>query len=495
MSSIVRMLFRPRGWRGLAAAVAIAIALVFVQTPSAFACEISISPSDGEPTAGEQEQVVVTVIQTHKTCVTPIEDTIIQFENLNIVSEGDWQDIDGGHEKELMVSFTQPGEATLTIIRECSKGGDTAVATFNVQPATLPTGTSDNQPPPSSDPTASSQSAALLATTPTPIPGTSTLTPVTSAGTDGGTTSSGTTSTMSSKTSDLGSQIVKTLEEPKTIAVAMLLAVAAFGYIRGYQRLRRIVMLVSLGYLGFYIGGCLCPLGAVQNLALSGTTLKAAFLVTLALPLVATLLLGRLYCGWVCPAGALQEIVHSEKNATTVPPGLHRWLKYLKYVALVALIAAVRLAGEPVFERWDPFRLAWDLDGTLIPLMALGAIIIASVFIYRPWCRYLCPMGAVFALASRFSLLRLAPESSCVGCKLCVKNCASQSLAVDGETKRVTIDHGECMSCGACRSVCRKEGLCLSPRLSLKKTGERRSDAKNTPTAPERIGHPASEVG
>jgi ferredoxin len=489
------MFFRLRGLTGAAAAVVVAVVLVFVQASSAIACEISISPSDGEPTVGEQEQVVVTVIQTHKTCITPIEDTIIQFENLNIVSEGDWQDIDGGHEMELMVSFTQPGEATLTVIRECSKGGDTAVATFNVQPAALATETSDNQPSPSYDPTASPQTAAPLAATPTPIPGTSRLTPVTSPSTSSGTTSSRTTSTTSSKTNDLGSQIVKTIKEPKTIAVAVLLAVAAFGYVRGYQRLRRIVMLVSLGYLGFYIGGCLCPLGAVQNLALSGTTLKVAFLVTLALPLVATLLLGRLYCGWVCPAGALQEIVHSEKNATTVPPGLHRWLKYLKYVALVALIAAVRFAGEPVFERWDPFKVAWDLDGALTPLFMLGAIIVASVFIYRPWCRYLCPMGAIFALASRFSLLRLAPESSCVGCKLCVKNCASQSLAVDGETKRVTIDHGECMSCGACRSVCRKEGLCLSPRLSLKKTGDRRSGVENTPMAPERIGRPASEVG
>jgi len=472
MLAIISAVSRSRRWLITAMVVGIVGVLTLLQVSPALACEISINPSSGEPSVGDQQQVVVTVIQTHRTCITPIEETSIQAENLDIVSEGAWREIEGGHEKELAISFTQPGEATLTVIRECSKGGDTAVATFDVQPAASPTAPT-GQPSPTPDPTTPPESVA----------------PSSSA-----TVKSGASGTPSGGTSDIASQIVSALKDPKTIGTVVLLAMATFAYLRGYQRLRRVIMLVSVGYLGFYIGGCLCPLGAIQYLVLSGTTLKVAFLVTLAIPLLATLLFGRLYCGWVCPAGGLQEIIHSEKNAITVPPPLHRWLKYLKYVALVSLVALVALAGEPVFENWDPFKVAWNLRGPLVPLAMLAAIMVTSAFIYRPWCRYLCPMGAIFAVAARLSLLRLVPEASCVGCQLCARNCSAQSLAVDKETKRVFIDQEECMSCGACRSVCRKEGIHLSVPSPIRwLTAWRPSVGKARPT-PETIGRPAREA-
>lgn len=461
-----------RRWLITAILVAIVGLLALLRVSPALACEISINPSTGEPSVGDQQQVVVTVIQTHRTCITPIEETFIQPENLSIVSESAWQEIEGGHEKELAVTFSEPGEATLTVVRECSKGGDTAVATFDVQAVGSPS-TPTGQPSPSLSPT----------TPPEPVaPSSSTA------------VKSETTGTSSHRTSDIGSQVVRALKDPKTIGTIVLLAVATFAYLRGHQRLRRVVMLVSVGYLGFYIGGCLCPLGAVQNLVLSGTTLKVAFLVTLAIPLAATILFGRLYCGWVCPAGGVQEIVHSEKNAVTVPLPLHRWLKYLKYVALASLVALVGLAGEPVFERWDPFKVAWDLGGPLVPLTLLAAIIVTSAFVYRPWCRYVCPMGAIFALAARLSLLRLVPEASCVGCKLCSRNCGTQSLAVDKGTNRVIIEQGECMSCGACRSTCRKGGIRLGVPSPIQALMAWRPGVDKAPASPETIGRRAREA-
>jgi NosR/NirI family nitrous oxide reductase transcriptional regulator len=437
--AILGGLLRHRWLAGLSAVGVVAL-LFLAQAGHALACDISINAPDLEPAVGQQEEVTVTVIQTHKNCITPIEDTLIEVEGLTIVSEGEWEDIDGGHEKTLTVSFAQVGEASLTVIRECSKGGDTAVATFNVGLGTEAAGTAGG--------TASSEAAPVK-----PSGGDSVSNKAMSASPTG-------------KTSSFSSQVIETLREPKTIAMAVLLFVAAIGHVRGYQRLRRIVMLASLGFLGFYVGGCLCPLGAVQKLALSSSGVKAAFLITLGLPLLATLLMGRIYCGWVCPAGALQEIVHSDKNGIAVPAGLHRWLKYLKYVLFVALIALVRYAGEPVFEQWDPFRVAWEFDGAIIPVFALMAIIVASVFIYRPWCRYLCPMGALFALASRFSLSKTVTESSCVGCKLCSRSCSAQSLTVDEKSRTATIDQAECMTCGLCRSSCRKAGLSLKWRFS-----------------------------
>jgi len=278
----------------------------------------------------------------------------------------------------------------------------------------------------------------------------------------------GSTQKAGSKPTDTWSVLARALMEPKAVAVALLLAVAAVAFLRGYRWLRRPVLLVSLGYLGFYLGGCLCPLGAIQNLALPETTMnqKVTFLVTLGVPLLTALFFGRLYCGWICPAGALQELVHYRKSALVVPPRLDRWLKLLKYPLLVVLVAAVRVAGEPIFDGMDPFKVAFDRGGEGLLLVALVVILGLSVFVYRPWCRYVCPMAVVFGLASRLSLVRLVPSASCAACKLCIKQCGSQSITVDRETRSLKVDRAECLSCGSCVKACRKSALHVA-RASL----------------------------
>lgn len=533
MIAMTSMLLNRRCLRIVAAFVMAAVMLA-VSVSAALACDITVNPSSPTAVVGEQQTVTVSVKLTHNNCLVPIDQTTIKPVGMSIVAQTGWQQISGGYQKQLTVVFTQPGQARLTVVRECSKGGDTASVTINVSPAPAapaPPSTLNAEPPkpvepqgsagapnpsadpglgaapsngvqpapapqlspapqnsqsevlqrgrgrrtsaapstgpaaqspasPASPPPANQSTAATPSTLPPAVAGGAPLLPDQSDGAG----AADLEGQPSSRGLDLAVVASRASRDPKTLGVLFLLAVAGIGYLRGYRWLRPAVLLVSLGYLGFYLGGCICPLGAIQKLALPEVTLSqsAIFMVVLGIPLLATLLFGRIYCGWVCPAGALQEIVHYGRLAVKVPPRVDRYLKYLKYVAFVALIAAVRMAGEPVFEGIDPFRVAFDRGGELLPTVALAAILLLSVFVYRPWCRYLCPIAVPFALASRVSFLRLAPAASCVGCKLCVKACPSQSLSVAGEPRRLEVDASECLACGECRPACRKGALKVS---------------------------------
>lgn len=450
-------------------AFALALAMLAISVPSALACDITIQPAATTLKAGEPQKVTVKVHLTHKNCETPIDETVISAQGLEILSQTPWQGGGLDYQKQLMVVALQPGQASLSVVRHCSKGGDSAQISFRVVAGTTVAAPSASAPEAAPQPSAPATPQARTEPTPTPVPdpgvaaAANSAVPPASSSSGGG---SGSVQKPPTKPADLGTLLAKTLQEPKAVGVALLLAMAAVGFLRRWQWLRRPLLLVSLGYLGFYLGGCLCPLGAIQNLALPETTLnqKVVFFVTLGIPLVATLFFGRLYCGWICPAGALQELVHFRKVARAVPPTWDRWPKLLKYPLFVALMAAVRVTGEPIFEGVDPFKAAFERGGEVPLMVALAAILGLSVFLYRPWCRYLCPMAVVFGVVSRLSLLRLVPSASCAACKLCSKACGSQSLTVDRERRTLKVDRGECLSCGSCLNACRKSALRVAGR-------------------------------
>ncbi|MFP3936826.1 MAG: 4Fe-4S binding protein [Phycisphaerae bacterium] len=236
------------------------------------------------------------------------------------------------------------------------------------------------------------------------------------------------------------------------VDVAVLaLALAAAAWFALKKRSRRgmaVVMLLSLLYFGFYRLGCVCAVGSVQNCALSfgdagyaaGWAVVAFFL----LPLFAALLFGRVFCGGVCPLGAIQDIVAIK------PLKVPRWLESgLSLLAVTYLGAAVVLAfSGSVFLicRFDPFvsifRLApvgkwmenvargdlsgadWFVTGRTGLLVLGGAILLLGVFVARPYCRFLCPYGVLLRPLSRLSRwhLTITPDE-CVQCRLCENSC------------------------------------------------------------------------
>ena len=233
------------------------------------------------------------------------------------------------------------------------------------------------------------------------------------------------------------------------------------------RRSRRGVLLLSIGalaYFGFYRQGCICPIGAIQNVALS--LADPAYMVSLGviafffLPLIAALLFGRVFCSGVCPIGAVQDLVLLWPKK--VPLKLDRVLGYLKYVYLAAAVFfaiwglnlaagnAGNLAGKRfLICEWDPFVGLFRVAGSFHMLVIGAVFLIGGMFIGRPYCRWLCPYGGILSILSRFAWknVRITPGKE-LDCGLCAEACPYGAI-VDNRA-----DRGACLACARCYDSC-----------------------------------------
>ena len=213
-----------------------------------------------------------------------------------------------------------------------------------------------------------------------------------------------------------------------------------------------------------------CPLGALQN-ALANSGAKVPYYV-FGIFLLYGLIFGRWICGFLCPFGLIQDLLHKIKTPKLKKNRVTKVLSYLKYVILavfvilIPLIYALQASNIPL----PAFCKYICPSGTLLgavgllssetndymfsmlgPLFTwkfclLVAIIAACIFIYRAFCRFLCPLGALYGLFNKFSLLGIKLEKpKCINCGLCLGKCQMDIRHVG--------DH-ECISCGDCIGVC-----------------------------------------
>jgi ferredoxin len=215
-------------------------------------------------------------------------------------------------------------------------------------------------------------------------------------------------------------------------ALVGLLAVATWLALKRRSRAGLFgVSLVAIAWFGFWRKGCVCPIGAIQNVALGLADARFAVPLTvvaiLMVPLVMTALFGRTYCAAVCPHGALQDLV------LLYPVRLPGWLASVLgllphvYLGLAVLFAATGSAF--LICRFDPFIGIFRLSGPR-DLLLLGALFLfASVFIGRPYCRFVCPLGALFGWLSRLSWrhVTITPDE-CIHCRLCEDVCPFDAI-------------------------------------------------------------------
>ncbi len=191
----------------------------------------------------------------------------------------------------------------------------------------------------------------------------------------------------------------------------------------------------AVAYFGFIRQGCVCPIGAIQNVAEGAFGIEdlAVPLVVTAfflIPLVGTLLWGRTFCGAVCPLGAVQDLVLV--RPVRVPTWLEHSLGLLAYVYLgLAVLLAIMGSGYIICE-YDPFVSIFrmvDVDGFVASggihlLLLAGLFVGVGLFVGRPYCRYLCPLGAIFRVLGRVSWKRVTiTPTECVRCGLCEDAC------------------------------------------------------------------------
>ncbi len=209
-----------------------------------------------------------------------------------------------------------------------------------------------------------------------------------------------------------------------------------------------------------------CPLGALQN-ALSASDNTVPYYM-LGIILLWGLLFGRWICGFLCPFGLVQDLLHKIKTPKLPKGRVTRVLSYLKYVILGFFVVAVPLiyVGFPMPGFCKYICPAGILEGAfgllsnpanegqlamLGPLftwkfLLMVAFLVGAVFIYRFFCRFFCPLGAIYGLFNKISLVGIKLDrSSCTDCGLCAGKCKMDIRRVGDR---------ECINCGECLDVC-----------------------------------------
>ncbi|MBR2707186.1 MAG: redoxin family protein [Mogibacterium sp.] len=266
---------------------------------------------------------------------------------------------------------------------------------------------------------------------------------------------------------------------------AVLYNACAKGFIKGeiYTGRTKIMCVPGLNCYSCPAAVGACPLGSLQN-ALASSENRAGFYV-FGIIMLWGLMLGRTICGWLCPFGLIQELLHKIPVHKIKKNGATRALTYLKYVILTVFAAAVPLwfglrEGRAVPGFCKYICPAGTLEGAIgllsnpsnesffgmlgafftakfVILMIIG---LACVFCYRSFCRFLCPLGAIYGMFNRIALTGVKVDADrCTHCGACAMKC------------RMDIRHvgdRECISCAECVDVCSQGAISLrAGRITL----------------------------
>ena len=236
-----------------------------------------------------------------------------------------------------------------------------------------------------------------------------------------------------------------------------------------------------------------CPLGSIQN-ALGSLNKSIGFYV-LGIVLLYGMLLGRTVCGWICPLGLIQELLHKIPTPKLRKSKFTRILSYLKYVILAIFVIAIPVyygigQGIPVPGFCKYICPAGTFEGAMgmlpknLPFLSmLGPLFtrkfiimvivgLACIFCYRSFCRFLCPLGAIYGMFSRLAVIGVRVDTGkCNNCGACVRNCKMDVSFVG--------DH-ECIHCGKCIADCHKSAISLKAgnfTLIPSRDGDKEKDA------------------
>lgn len=259
-------------------------------------------------------------------------------------------------------------------------------------------------------------------------------------------------------------QFERVLERTSWARVAgfgVLLLLATLTLATKSRRLRWTTLLATFLLLGYYDGGFL----SVSHILAAISVGPSVFLGDLPLLMLAgftvvtTLLWGRVFCGFLCPFGALQDLLEKvvpKRYRRELPPAVHRQLLKLKYAILaLILLPAVLGAGLTIFQYFEPFGTVFYLSSSLLLWTIAGGILVLSAVVPRFYCRYACPLGAALAVGSLAAPFRIARVEQCDFCKVCEQKCPT------GAITGPKIDFKECVRCNTCEIQLReKTGVC-----------------------------------
>lgn len=204
-----------------------------------------------------------------------------------------------------------------------------------------------------------------------------------------------------------------------------------------------------------------CPLGALQN-SITAANKKIPFYIVGTL-LLFGVLLGRVICGFLCPFGLIQELLYKIPSPKLKKNRITKVLSKMKYVILIVFVIVISFINKyPAFcklvcpagtlEGGIPLVLKNDSIAAMTGILfnwkvtILIIIIVGSIFIYRDFCRFICPLGAIYAFFNKISIFGVCvDESKCIHCDKCIRECKMDISCVGDK---------ECIQCGECKKVC-----------------------------------------
>jgi polyferredoxin len=232
------------------------------------------------------------------------------------------------------------------------------------------------------------------------------------------------------------------------------------------RKLRIVFLLIGLIFFGFYNGACPCMISSFENTILFLRNIKVDWTSMLwFLSLIpVTYIFGKVWCGWVCHLGALQEFLFHPTNKSWFQSEKTAYvLKFMRYVLLIALIIQLLIMGEIFWCKIDPFlgifNITLNNNYKIISGVLIILLLISSVFSYRPFCRAACPIGIILGWISVIpgaSILGYK-KTECINCKNCYESCNIN--AIMGRKKISYLDNKECIACGNCIDGCQNSGI------------------------------------
>ncbi len=252
---------------------------------------------------------------------------------------------------------------------------------------------------------------------------------------------------------------------------------------RAFSAFRLGFLAFTLGFVGWYAQAQLSIVTVIGVVRAATQTGDLGFLLydppsllLWAFALASLVVWGRgTFCGWLCPFGALQEFAALlarplRIRQISVPPRLDRILRQAKYVLLAAILAAAALASPLAdsLAEAEPFKTAITLYfARSLPFLAYAlGLIVLNLFVYKGFCRYLCPLGASLAVLGRLRLLDWIPRRKECGtpCQLCRVRCRYGAIRASG-----AVDYPECFQCMDCVTIVHDPNQCVPEILARRR--------------------------
>ena len=225
---------------------------------------------------------------------------------------------------------------------------------------------------------------------------------------------------------------------------------------------RKWIYAAAVVIFGIVLGSDPSPMGTVKDaIVLLGSKgiIFPPRLIAFCVFLIMVVLANKFICSWGCQIGTLQDLIFRFNRDTKDKKGLFGQIKVpfiisnsIRIIFFLALITVAFLWAFDIVEPVDPFKIFKPQVVGLAGGIFLGVVLIAALFIYRPWCHFFCPFGLVGWLAEKISIFRIKVDyNKCISCQACSKACPSTVMDAILKQNKIIPD---CFSCGNCIETC-----------------------------------------